>query len=68
MNELSKYKYVANDFNDLCNIIGEIEEITLNHAVDFVTQPTLWYRGQCNIQCKRLILGCTPKNAFRILC
>lgn len=40
MNELSKYKYVANDFNDLCNIIGEIEEITLNHAVDFVTQPT----------------------------
>ena len=50
MNELSKYKYVANDFNDLCNIIGKIEEITLNHAVDFVTQPTLWYRGQCNIQ------------------
>lgn len=34
MNELSKYKYVANDFNDICNIIGEIEEITLNHAVD----------------------------------
>ena len=50
MNELSKYKYVANDFNDLCNIIGEIEEVTLNHAVDFVIQPTLWYRGQCNIQ------------------
>lgn len=50
MNELSKYKYVANDFNDLCNIIGEIEEITLKHAVDFVTQPTLWYRGQRNIQ------------------
>lgn len=50
MNELSEYKYVANDFNDLCNIIGEIEEITLKHAVDFVTQPILWYRGQRNIQ------------------
>ncbi len=36
MNELSKYKYVANDFNDLCNIIGnwEYPKVCVNLQTD----------------------------------
>ena len=39
---------VANDFNDICAIIEQLEKRTSLFSVGFVTQPTLWYRGQAN--------------------
>ena len=40
--------YVANDFNDLCTIIEQLEHRTSLYSVGMATQSTLWYRGQAN--------------------
>ena len=44
----NEFDYVANDFNDLCTIIEQLEHITLLYSVGMATQSTLWYRGQAN--------------------
>ena len=44
----SESDYVANDFNDICTIIEQLENRASQYSVGMVTQPTLWYRGQAN--------------------
>lgn len=50
MKKLSKFQYIANDFNDICHIIEELEETASNYIGELVPQTTLWYRGQANSQ------------------
>ncbi len=43
-------KHIANNFNELCDAINEIEMLAVKHAKDFNTYPTLWFRGHSDMR------------------
>lgn len=48
MKAIGENSFIANDFNDICTIIEELEQVIAPYAKQLVTQPTLWYQGQAN--------------------